>query len=190
MALMTATEYKTATGDSTHTDAEINAALERYSALIEGYIQRALLVDDREDVAVNVSQDPLALATYPVEAITSITDRDGTTFDHSAFFVHLNNGLIYHGGVLNGRTITIQYSAGYEDLPEDVKAVLLTLTQGFLTGVSGGLSDLHSVKKETVMGVATIEYTGGFTTGSGMTAYAELGPFTTVLDRYRATSWA
>lgn len=190
MVLLTTAEYKALTGDVTHTDAEIAMALARYSGLIEGYTQRALMLDTHEDVVVRTPYDPLALRYYPVYAVTSVV-AGADTYDPARFTVDKMAGLLYHDGLLTDRTVTVHYDAGYEELPTDIRAVLLTLTTGYLEGVSGGLNDLHSVKKETVMGVATVEYSGGLSDAAGgSAAYAELGPYVTVLDRYRATSWA
>lgn len=190
-AFITAAEYKNATGDTTHTDAEIREALERYTALIEGYLQRVIMKTARTEFLVDIHYDPLPLAGYPVVSITSVTFDDSTTLDPTKYPLDKVAGMFYHRGALLDRTATIVYEGGYDVAPSDLRAVLLTLTTGYLEGVSGGLNDLHSVKKETVMGVATVEYSGGLSDAAGgSAAYAELGPYVTVLDRYRATSWA
>lgn len=190
MAWITAAEYRTLTQTAadTYTDATINLALERYSSLLEGYVQRQIVLDSQEDEFISVEEDPLPLPTYPVDVLTSVT-ADGAAVDLTTLTLHKKSGLLYHDGRLDGADVVVAYEGGYADVPHDLKMVLITLAQGFLEGIAGGVNSIHAVKKETVMGVATLEYSDINQASIGDAAFAELGPYTTVLDRYRATSF-
>ena len=78
------------------------------------------------------------------------------------------------------------YSAGYSNAPYEIKVVLATLVEGYLEGVTGGLAEVQGVKKETVFGVASLDYgdPGAMASAYG-TPYAELGPYVSVLEKYR-----
>jgi hypothetical protein len=191
MPILTATEYRTLTGQATSppSDADITLAIARYQALIEAYLQRLLDQAERTETHVLEARDPLQLAVYPVASIASIAV--GTeTFDPASFTLNKEAGLLYHDSMLLGQTAAVTYTGGYLTAPYDLKVVLVTLVQAYLTGVNGGVNTLQGARKEVVMGVASIDYGDPVTTILNGAGFAELGPYVSVLDRYRATSFA
>lgn len=190
MAWITAAEYRalTQTDVATYTDTTINLALERYCALIEGYLQRAIALDSREDEFIAVEEDPLQLYTYPVDSLTAVTS-DGSSVALSDLTLHKKAGLLYHQGRLSGTDVAVLYEGGYDEIPYDLKTVLITLVQGYLEGLAGGVNSIHTVSKETVFGVGSVEYSDPFAAPASGGEFAEVGPYTSVLDRYRAPTF-
>jgi hypothetical protein len=188
MALVTATEYRTyaglASGDAP-TDAVITAAISRYQALIEGYCDRAFEEADYVDYHYDFAARELILRNYPVIEIASVT-VDGESASVSGLQVKLDDGVIRNSEAeITGDLVTVEYTAGYEVIPPEVKQITLTLVDGFIRGESGGVNALRTIRRETVYGVASYDYEGVRNDALYGSPYAELGPYVSVLAKYR-----
>jgi hypothetical protein len=88
--------------------------------------------------------------------------------------------------------VVVTYTGGYSEAPYEVKVALMTLAQAYLVGVNGGLVTLTAGHKEVVAGVGSIDY--GASSASQLaifgTPYAELGPYVSILEKYREPSLA
>jgi hypothetical protein len=187
MAILTVAQYRSMseTPDTPPTDETLQLALDRYTGLIEGFTGRSYAHESHCETHFDVGAGPLQLNVYPVTAITAIT-VDGEAGDASGYDVHLAAGLIYHAGTLYQRTVKVEYNAGWSDAPTEIKVVLCTLVQGYLSGASGGTNELQGARKETVMGVSSIDYgVPGQAFSNFGSPYAELGPYVSVLEKYR-----
>lgn len=190
MPILTVSQFRSLSGvtDDPPSDSDIQMALTRYEAVIEGYCQRSFSRQERTE-RYWVDADPIVLNNRPVAEITSV--KVGTQEYLVADFNQLlSAGLLWHDGRLSGQYADVTYSAGYVDAPMDVKVVLANLVKGYLEGTFGGAVELARVKAETVYGVSRTEYEVNTTAAAAASAYAELGPFTTILDRYIEVSFA
>jgi hypothetical protein len=202
MAILTATEYRTYAGlapTDAPTDAKIDRAIWRYESLVEGYLQRVMARVRQSEKYYFIDTANLVLARWPVLNVYAITDGASKTFDVTRMLIHHSKGEIYHRGLLAGQeTVQVDYEAGWDinSLPDDIKVVVFALAEALLSGSGGGSAALSSapIKKETMHGVATIEYDTSLLVdsgdgGIGSGRYAELGPYVSVLDKYRAPGW-
>jgi hypothetical protein len=192
MPILTVDQYRelAQVADEPPSDLDIELALARFTSIMESYLQRAIALSERSEMFFGVADDPIHLSGYPVDAVLSLT-VDGADVSPSEYRLHPAAGLLYHRGALIGHDVEVIYDGGYEDAPYDLKTVLATLTLGYLQGVSGGVNAIQAVRKETVMGVSSVEYLDpGLANGGYGTPYAELGPYVSILDRYRAVSLA
>lgn len=181
MTILTVDQYRTLSSDSTTSDDAIQQALYRYTAIIEAYCNRTFGPTAYNEVYYNVQSDPLILNHAQVQELVSVT-AGVTEEDVSELEAHLGNGFIFHEGAWNEADVEVEYIAG-EEAPYDVKHVLEVLVTGYLAGTTGGVSALLPIAKETVYGVSSTNYdlSSRFSETGGN---AELGPFTTLLDRY------
>lgn len=190
MPILTVDQFRSLSGVTADppSDADIQMALTRYEAVIEGYCQRSFALLERTERYL-VDEDPIVLNNRPVTEITTI--QEGTqTYDVADFNKLLRAGMLWHDGRFTGLNIDITYTAGYEDAPMDIKVVLANLVKGYLDGIFGGSVELARVKSETVYGVSKTDYETNTTAAAAASAYAELGPFTTILDKYIEVSFA
>ena len=179
MAILTVDQYRTLSGDDATSDADIQQALYRYTAIIEAYCNRTFGPTSYSERYLSVHQDPLILNNSQVKEIVSLTVGSESA-DLDALTIHKNNGLIWHFGAWSDAQVDIEYVAG-DEAPYDVKHVLATLVTGFLAGTTGGANALQTVIKETVYGVSSTQYDNAAMSAEGN---AEIGAFTTLLDRY------
>ena len=179
--MLTVAQYREMTG-AEDPSSDIQLALNRYVALIEGFIGRSFTLVEGCETHHRVGTGPLQLNRYPVVRIVSI---NGST-DLSPYTIHRAAGIIYHDGLLTGKDAEVRYQGGTADAPYDLKVVLSTLVKAYLAGTHGGVETLETGRKEVVFGVASID--------AGNSAqqlapygdlYAELGPYVSVLGRYR-----
>jgi hypothetical protein len=180
MSILTVDQYQTLTGDSTTAEATIQNALYRYTAIIESYCNRVFGATAQTEKYYNVQRDPLILNRSNVSEVTAITVGTETA-DVSDFAIHYDLGFIYHAGAWFDQDVEVAYTAG-DDAPYDVKHVLAALVQSYLSGVSGGENEVRPILQETVYGVSSTKYGASMTEVEG--AHAELGAFTTILDRH------
>jgi hypothetical protein len=187
MAIITATEYRTYAGlgaNDAPTDAVITAAITRYQAMIEGYCQRSFEEADFTDVFYDFDQRELLLSNWPVVEVSSVTvDEESATV--ADLQIKLDDGVVRNASSeISGDVVTVVYTAGYEEIPRDLKEILLTLVDGFLKEMSGGVNTLRTVRRETVYGVSSMDYEGVRNDELFGTPYAELGPYVSVLAKY------
>lgn len=176
--------------DTPPTDANVALALARYTALIEGYCGRSFSYQECCETHYNVGLGPISLNVYPVGEVTSVT-VNGETKNLSQYQIHKSAGLIYHEGALYAQDVHVQYVGGFAEAPYEVKVALSTLVSAYLSGEHGGAETLQSGRKEVVQGVGSIDYGGS---QQQITAfgepYAELGPYVSVMEKYRVPAMA
>lgn len=191
MSILTVEQYREMAdvADTPPSDTAIQLALYRYEALIEGYCQREFALLLHSEIHINVEEDPLQLNQWPVTDLDTVS-VDGAEVSLSNYTLHHAAGLLYHSGALYYTSPTITYIAGYEDAPYDLKVVLATLVKGYMDGVAGGINEIRQVSSETVFGVSRTDYkvSASDIAAYGGGAYAELGTYTSVLDKYRRVS--
>jgi hypothetical protein len=187
--MLTVQQYREITGitDDPPSDVGIRLALSRYTSLIEGFTGRSFALVEGCETHHRVGTGPIQLNRYPVTRVVSINGSP----DLSPYTIHRAAGIIYHDGLLAGKDVEVVYQGGYADVPYDLKIVLSTLVQAYLAGTHGGVEALEVGRKEVVFGVSSID--------AGNSAqqlepygdlYAELGPYVSVLGRYREPSLA
>jgi hypothetical protein len=190
--ILTVAQYRAMAqeADTVHTNGQITLALARYTAFIEGFTGRRFQSGSLTENFYNCDNGPLQLRDYPVTEITSIKNN-GSSVSTDGFDIHKTAGLIYHYGFLRGLDIVVEYIGGYDEAPYEVKSALMTLTSAYLNGDYGGVETLTAGRKEVVMGVGSIDY-GNTAQQLELfgTPYAELGPFVSILEKYREPTLA
>lgn len=188
MAIITAAEYRTYAGladDDAPTDTVLTAAITRYQSLVEGYCDRAFDETDYEETHYDVSAPELILRNWPVIEVASVT-VDGESATVADLQIKLDDGVIRNSeDEITGDVVAVVYTAGYEEMPRELKEVMLTLVHGYLREESGGLSTLRTIRRETIYGVSSIDYEGVRNDVLYGTPYAELGPYVSILAKYR-----
>jgi len=165
-------------------DDELSMYLQIAGEACEAYCDNVLAEQDTtEQHAATFS--PVALRYYPFVTLNAVTvDGTDVTDDYETFE---SEGVDY---VTIARTATnypdgfkqmnIAYTAGYEPLPADLGAAIasaaISYEQG--TGATG------EVKKESVVGVGSIEYTTANDASSGSTGFLS-SSVTGTLDKYK-----
>lgn len=180
--ILSVAQYRELTSDETTPDAEIQNALYRYEAIINNYCGRTFGPQQYAERYYDVNSEPLILNNKNVREINEIVVGLETA-NVADLQVHYGEGFVYHLGAWAGQDVSITYWAGV-DAPYDVKHILAVLAQGFMAGTTGGASEIHPIVRETVYGVTALEY-GGAALDKPESAFAELGSFTSLLDRYR-----
>ena len=172
------------------TDVDITLALARYTALIEGFCGRSFSYQTCCETHYNVGLGPIGLNVYPVGEVTGITVK-GESKDLSQYQIHKSAGLIYHEGSLYAQDVRVQYVGGFAEAPYEVKVALSTLVSAYLSGEHGGVETLQSGRKEVVQGVGSIDYGGSQQqTAAFGSPYAELGPYVSILEKFRVPAMA
>lgn len=189
MPILTVAQYRTIsqTPGTPPSDEDIQLALDRYTALIEGYTGRSFTFSSRCETHYPGPNSQIQLNVYPVTELLSLSVDDIDT-DIASSTLHRAAGLIHPAtsSGFSGRKVVVAYTAGYQDAPYEIKIALATLVEGYLAGTSGGVNELAPMKKEAVMGVASVEYgNSGQDYSMFGTPYAELGSYVSVLERYR-----
>lgn len=127
---------------------------------------------------------PVSLRYYPVSTLDSVTvDGDDKTTDYETFksegidYVTVNRtSANYPDGF---KQFNITYTAGYEPIPADLGAAIVRAAVSYESGIGA----TGEVKKESVVGVGSIEYSTSADDGQsvGMLSASVTG----VLDKYR-----
>ncbi len=185
--LISVEEYREASGDTATSDAAVARSIRRVQTRIEGYLDRKLELQEHVENQFNVATPTLILRQWPVVLITSI-DKDGTDIPLSDVKVQPNVGIIQHGNrLLWASDVEITYTAGYEHCPDDIRLVLVDLAQAHINGeldITGTLAS-RRVKRDTVYGVAAIEYDTNMVDSRQIEFYPELGPYVRILEKYK-----
>jgi len=165
-------------------DDELSMYLQIAGEACEAYCDNVLALQSATEQHP-VTFSPIALRYYPFVTLTSVTvDGDDLVADYESFE---SEGVDY---ITTSRTsatrpsgfkqMDIVYEAGYEPLPADLGSAIavaaISYEQG--TGATG------EVKKESVVGVGSIEYTTANDSSSGSTGFLSAS-VTGTLDKYR-----
>ncbi len=150
----------------------------------ERYIDNKLALQDvKEEYEREVI--PVALRYWPAPALTSVTvDGEDVTADWTVYY---QDGVPWAtttpGAWETGTSfeqVSIAYTAGYEPLPTEVGYAIVSTA---ITYTNAGGSTAGAIKKESVVGVGSIEYTteSDGATGIGLLSLGTMG----TLDLYR-----
>ena len=187
LSLVTKEEYKSYVGiNSTNSDDVIDAIIPKVSNYVKTYCRRTFIdyVDDYKVEATNAGYgSAIVLKEYPLLSVSSVdySEDYGQTYtslvEFTDYIVDLEEGNIVSLSddfpkVLNGYQIT--YTAGYEELPEDLKLAILDLITYYIKNDMA----VHSPKAPGTNSVQ-VEYI----TSSALPAHIRR-----VLDLYKA-SW-
>jgi hypothetical protein len=137
--LITRQEYKTYAGiNSTNHDAEINLLIPKVSALVKTYCRRSFIdfIDEAKTEVFDGGVDKLILKESPVTQIISVEQSTNygqtytkltkfTDWAQSGDYVLPLNAQGEFQFMING--YRVNYFAGYETVPEDLKLAVLDL---------------------------------------------------------------
>lgn len=192
--IFTAAEYRTWAGlqpADPPPDADIERALATTLAFVESYLDRSLSSARHVERYYHVDTPELILRHYPVTAVHSVS-VDGGRVDPATLLVHGSKGEIIEGPVA-GRVVEIDYNAGWNssDIPGDLMLVLMNLARDFLETGGNVTVAAGTIKRESVAGVATIEYfdprdSGGEDKSSD---FPGIGVYAAILEKYRGWGW-
>ena len=174
----------------TSRDAELSMYLEMAGSACEKYIDNII---DQRDVSERFKTDkhPIALRYYPVSDLVGVSvDGDDQLADYELFQEEglswgVKNTCGWHEGSCFEQ-MTLTYTAGYDPLPADLGYAVVAA--GKVYEAPGGAA-VGSVKKESVVGVGSIEYETGSDASGGGGSGMLTSSVTDVLDLYRRM-WA
>ena len=144
-------------GDTSR-DEEISLYLDMAGTACENYIDNKIVSQEVTELFAK-SHAPIALRYWPAGEVTNVTiDGDDKTEDYETY---TTDGIHYEVKDTCGESwntcfdqMSITYTAGYDPIPSDLAFVLARtgLAYGNQSGGAG------SVKKESIVGVGSIEY--------------------------------
>ena len=198
-------ELKTALGialNDTSKDATLNQSLANANALIAGYIGADLSDIDKEHVYTVVLEGGakyVKLPLFPVFNVVSVT-AEGTPVDSGDYFSQDRVGIIDVPSGLPSSTsrygcrVSVVYTAGFEEVPQDLNMVCLNMAAGiynmggtFASAASGGTGELKSLTMFDAMSMSFD--VGGSSQGEAAGSPAALiKAWQFVLDKYRCNS--
>jgi hypothetical protein len=165
----------------TSKDAAITSVALLALSLAERYCDRWFTFKAGQvEVAHPETAGALVLRRYPVEAIVSVTDQNGTALSPTSLWLDNEFGMVR--GV--GRTVfrgplTVTYDGGYRetDMPPDLQLAIATLfdavwavTPGAGAGSGGGavvVQGSGAMKSFSIPGVISVQYDVGATVAGG-----------------------
>ena len=168
----------------TSRDQELSQFLEMAGQAAERYIDN--IIEQRE-VTEQIARrkEPVALRYWPVTGPLSVT-VDGADLS-GEFSTYRDDGLgwavrstcnLWRNCCFEQMNLT--YTAGYNPLPADLAYALAQSGASYETGGTGG-----AVKRETVVGVGSIEYVAGDEGGAAQRVGQLPASAVAVLDTYR-----
>ena len=145
-ALITLSDYKTSEGiQSTKDDTKLELLIDSVSQLVKTYCGSSI-VDfyssaKTEVVTVNWASNIIQLTECPIVVISSVKERDSlsssytTLVENTDYYVEKSTDSIYRttssGSTKNWEigpgSVEVQYTAGYEDCPSDLKLAVIDL---------------------------------------------------------------
>ncbi len=162
-------------------DAEINLALNAALAFAEHYCDRNFIFK-REQISKSFDRagEAVFVNRYPIAKVHSATGAGGWTISHNSAGLIFNGGSRggygYGGAVYNSnRRVVIDYEGGYKSLPADLEYALWGIFGSLwptydpsIVAAGGGIAGpaIGAVKKRTIVGVGSIDYETGGSSGS------------------------
>lgn len=175
------------TPDDPPSDATIEQAIAYAQAEAEGYCGRTFDLESQKERYWIRYDEPVVLNRWPVNDVTAVM-VDGTEQDDLSYFedenLHRNVGRLCHDGRLKGTVIEITYSAGYSPAPLPLQRAVGALAKQQIDDAVLDSGD-RSVSRETVYGVASVEYRGYGSEVSMAGVPPHLEPYVAVLNRYK-----
>jgi hypothetical protein len=167
-------------------DAPIQFALEVASQLIQDYTGRRLVYGRYTEIFRGPCYT-LDLGEFPVAQVESFTPAIG--FGHTLF---RDTGIVKMNGSLGGfNEVSVTYTAGYEQMPADIVAVLLDLSKRQLMSMGvelPSMGDLRPQTKGVTVGTLKVDYAVSATVNQQSAGSAVSGPalkqYAGVLDMY------
>lgn len=185
MALMTLDEAKAALGipaGDTSQDAALTMQMEATSVAVNNYCNRIFVVQTYQDTfryvtnwlyggqALRTRQFPIAVDDGGVPLVSVI--EEGAELDGSLWEVYPEEGALYRrldSGLVGswlGNSIIVDYTAGYDPIPADVRSAALE----WLGARWGGTGRDPSLRSETIPDLITQTYDSGASSSTGSTA--------------------
>ena len=165
-------------------DAELSMYLDMAGNAAEKYIDN--IIEQREVIERFPSvNDPIALRYYPITtlALVEIDSVDVTT-DYQLFY---QTGIGWSVKNVSGSSVgtkfeqmDITYTAGFDPLPAELGFAIVQSAMSYETGSSGG-----AVKRESVVGVGSIEYATDEVSGVSVRVGQLPASAVAVLDAYK-----
>jgi hypothetical protein len=141
-------------------DAELEVALSTAISIAERWCDRGLIYAVEKVVFTHVLGKELSLPRFPVESIISLSTKNQNSLDY-----HLNyqaGFIIFHPGLAAADELTIEYAAGYKNLPLDLELALWLLFDVVWGQLSGGSASVTvgggEVTSISVPDVGTIRF--------------------------------
>ena len=160
-------------------DAELALHLQTAGEAAESYTSNAVA----KQQVINLATDwgrLVRLPYWPVNALNEVTiDGEDVTAD---WVLRLTYGVAYAehvtgSTVVTGDQLSITYSAGYDPLPADLANALVSAAINYR---EGGAAGGGVIRRESVVGVGSVEYANETETYGAFTAAG-----ISTLDRYR-----
>lgn len=146
MSLITLDEFKTYKGiNNTNEDSKLQSIIVSVSEFVKNYCNRTFndyVITEKTEFLDARENAKLFLDEFPVISITSIetttNNSDYTALvENTDYYIDQSLGIIYSGDGIplainityNPTNIRIIYTAGYPDLPEDLKIAILDLVE-------------------------------------------------------------
>lgn len=153
-------------------DAALTQTLEISQQLVEDYLGRSLTYAEYEDwVEVAYGQETIVLKNYPVEVVLEIKDAatDLSIVYESGYVVRPSGEVRFRSS--GQGDLVVSYMGGYLELPAWAQYAIVQTASAVWNaqgtgGSGGGGAAVGAIKKETVYGVASIEYETGGSSGS------------------------
>lgn len=176
-------DYRQMADDQETPPDRIESAIKYVQTMVESYIGYALELTEIDETVFVGTNGVFRLSRWPIVEIFSIT-YDGVerrAVDVLAG-IDAQAGLVWHDGSLRNRSVVVRYAAGYAVIPRDIREAVVAIVADVIA--HGRQSDARRVKRETVFGVAAVDYS------EESDEYPALGAFAHVFDRYKSVAIA
>lgn len=183
----------------TSQDAAINLAMQTALSIAEKYCDRKFMYARQKGSFYYVARQNFQLDRYPIESVFSLSDENGTTVDATDYEVHHLTGMVQFPSVHSvPKRITIEWEGGYRQLPFDLEMALwgaFDTVWPSISGAGGGTVAAGEIESVTLQDVGTVRFTTQASVASGAGAsnassgaYGLMGPYFSLLDKYRLES--
>lgn len=173
--------------DTTH-DALLQARLDLGIRLIERYTLRTFEKGTYTETfspgwCNGKSGHKIVLKAAPIESVVQVTGMAGCRIDKPAGVICIPRSC----GGIDTREATIEYIGGFDPVPVDILEVLRNMLLTMWERKDQAPSSAGKVKKETIIGVASVEYFGDESASSASSADSDPalpGYYAGILDSY------
>jgi len=178
-------------------DARVQAMIDSLDAMITAYLGRNLKHCEHKDIIFRPEGSFVKVRNWPIISTTSITS-EGDSVSETEFDIDTDIGMYYYnsqGLSFNGsqpKDITIQYVAGYQNLPPELLTIFNTMLQELHDAGGTSSTATGEIKKVSLVGVAAVEFatTGSAVSYSGVDRQSgvpeAMKPYVGTFDRYRS----
>lgn len=207
MPLISLEELKEAVGvavSDNSKDQVLNVSLQTANALIAGYVGVDLSDSDTEQAYIEVVDNDarhMRLPAFPIIEIKSLS-ADGELMAPSNYQLNPRLGMVdFPMGIPGGQgarwghRMVVTYTAGFEEVPQDLKMACTNMAAGlynlggtFASAATGGTGELKSL---TMFDAMSMSFDVGGNTADGDAAgspAAMIKAWKFILDKYRVSS--